>query len=485
MWYNRLMEFVELTREEVAGLDFGCESFLQSWEMYERYHAIGKEAYFVGVKDENGEILAAGLMQARGWRFGKKVFRVAGGWLMNYSGPGKDSVFERSTSLKPATTPSPYFKYGSVRCSASPRISSQIPSSVESDKSRSGQLSQTGKKSISSQIPSSAESDESQSRQLNGAEKTNISSEKKYSWQEVLKFMTEQAKAFCRERGGIAIEIAPNIMSQPRDAHNQVIEGEDNLAVREELQRLGYKYLGEYEQVKWTFVLDVEGKTAEELFKAFRTDHRQRIRRAEREGVRVRELGDDELGVLKKIAAEAGERHGFQDPDVNYYETMKKAFGEKIKFVVAELPAEKLENEENKAKNDQKSAVITEKKAGNAEENDRRSVSEQKYVPLAAAMFVIDKNEIIYLYSGSVRSLQKYGGAHLIQWKMIQEAITHGCKKYNFYGVYPVEGNGVYNFKLGFRGRVEELLGTFVLPIGIVGKIYAARLKYREYGELK
>ncbi len=439
MWYNRLMEFVELTREEVAGLDFGCESFLQSWEMYERYQAIRKEAYFVGVKDENGEILAAGLMQARKWRFGKRIFRVAGGWLLRYGSSG--------------------------------RIADNGQTSASEDAMLVRRMSNTSH----SASPSSLNS--THSRQLNGAEKTNISSEKKYSWQEILKFITERAKTFCRERGGIAIEIAPNIMSQLRDAHNQVTEGEDNLVVREELQRLGYKYLGEYEQVKWTFVLDVEGKTAEELFKAFRTDHRQRIRRAEREGVRVRELRNDELGVLKKIAAEAGERHGFQDPDVNYYETMKKAFGEKIKFVVAELPAEKLEN-------DQKSVGITEKKAGNVEKNDQRSVSEQKYVPLAAAMFVIDKKEIIYLYSGSVRSLQKYGGAHLIQWKMIQEAIEHGCKKYNFYGVYPVEGNGVYSFKLGFRGRVEELLGTFVLPIGVIGKIYTARLKYREYGEL-
>ena len=83
-----------------------------------------------------------------------------------------------------------------------------------------------------------------------------------------------------------------------------------------------------------------------------------------------------------------------------------------------------------------------------------------------------------------MRQLQKYGGAHLIQWQMIQEAIKSGCQKYNFYGVYPVEGNGVYNFKLGFRGRVEELLGTFILPIGLLGKLYAARLHPREYGEI-
>lgn len=485
------MEFVELTREEVRELSFGCESFLQSWEMYERYKAIGKEAYFVGVKDGDGGILAAGLMQARGWHFGGKVFRVAGGWLMGYGSSGRiadnrqtsaseDAMLSlgMSNTVRSASPSSLNSTHSRQLNGVEEDTSSQMLSSVESDEGRSGQLNGVEEEGISSQTSSSVELDESHSRQLS-------QSEKKYSWQEVLKFITEQAKEFCRKRGGIAIEITPNIISQPRDAHNQIIEGDDNLAVREELQRLGYKYLGEYEQVKWTFVLDVKGKTPDELFKAFRTDHRQRIRRAEREGVRVRELADDELGVLKEIAAEAGERHGFQDPGVDYYETMKKAFGKKIKFVVAELPAEKLENAKNDAKNDQKSVEKTGEKAKNAEKNDHRSVSEQKYVPLAAAMFVMDKNEIIYLYSGSVRSLQKYGGAHLIQWKMIQEAIERRCSKYNFYGVYPVEGNGVYNFKLGFRGRVEELLGAFVLPIGVIGRFYAARLKYREYGELK
>lgn len=269
-----------------------------------------------------------------------------------------------------------------------------------------------------------------------------------------MKFITERAKEFCRERKGLALEIAPNIVARPRNAHNEIVEGKDNLAVKAELERLGYKYLGEYEQVKWTFVKELGGETAEEMLMNFRTDHRQRIRRAQREGVRVRELGEDELGVLKEIAAEAGERHGFKDPDAEYYRSMKKYFGEKVKFVVAELPAEKVDG-----------------KAG-------------EYVPLAASMFVNDGREMVYLYSGSVRKLQKYGGAHLIQWEMLQEAMASGCTKYNFYGVYPVEGNGVYNFKLGFRGEVEELLGTFILPIGLLGKAYVARLEVHEYGEV-
>ncbi len=359
MWYNGAMKLVELGEQEVKNLDFGCENFLQSWEMYQRYQGTGRQSYFVGVKADDGRVLAAGLMLAKPWRLGKKIFRVAGGWLMDYDAE---------------------------------------------------------------------------------------------DYRTVLEFITREAEKFVKQRGGIALEIAPNIIAEPRDAHNQVLSGKTHLDVKQALQSLGYKYLGEYEQVKWTFALGIEGKNAEELFKAFRTDHRQRIRRAEREGVRVRELADNEIGILKQIAAEAGQRHGFQDPDENYYHTMKQYFGKKVEFVVAELPAEKVDGKE-----------------GN-------------YVPLAAAMFVNDGREMVYLYSGSVRDLQKYGGAHLIQWQMIQKAIKTGCKKYNFYGVYPVEGNGVYSFKQGFRGNVEELLGTFILPIGWLGKLYVMRLKPQEYG---
>lgn len=351
---------MELGEKEIEKLDFACGSFLQSLEMYRRYRGTGRESYFVGVK-KDGKVVAAGLMVAREWKLNSKIFRVPGGWLMNYDAMG---------------------------------------------------------------------------------------------WEEILKFITERAKEFCRERKGLALEIAPNIVARPRNAHNEIVEGEDNLAVKAELERLGYKYLGEYEQVKWTFVKGLGGETAEEMLMSFRTDHRQRIRRAQREGVRVRELAEDELGVLKEIAAEAGERHGFKDPDAEYYRSMKKYFGEKVKFVVAELPAEKVGGKEG------------------------------EYVPLAASMFVNDGREMVYLYSGSVRKLQKYGGAHLIQWEMLQEAMESGCTKYNFYGVYPVEGNGVYNFKLGFRGEVEELLGTFILPIGLLGKLYVARLKAHEYGEV-
>lgn len=377
MWYNGIMVFEEIREEEFAGLKFDCGSFLQSVEMYRRYRDLGREAYLVGVRDDDGEIVAAGLILARKWRFGKKIMRVPGGWLMDYD--GDDTA-------------------------------------------------------------------------------------------EILRFLTSRAKEFCRRKGGMVIEISPNIVSQSRDNENKVVEGADHLGVKRELMRLGYKYLGEYEQAKWTYVLELTGKTPEGLLMEFRTTHRQLIHKAEREGVRVRELGGDELGILKRITAESGERHGFQEPEVEYYRSMKKAFGKKVKFVVAEIPA---------------SAVREEDLRGVSKDDSGIWGMREGYIPLAASMFVDDGREIVYLYSGTIRKLQRYNGAYAIQWWAITRALEAGRGRYNMYGVRPVAGNGVYRFKQGFRGRVEELLGTFALPVGWLGRLYLARLKEREFGKIQ
>lgn len=371
--YNRFMIFGELTEKEWRGLDFKCRSFLQSEEMWRRYQGEGREAYLVGVR-EGRKVLGAGLVTARQWRLGRKIWRVAGGWLLDYDGERR---------------------------------------------------------------------------------------------QEILRALTEGVRKLAREKGAIAVMISPNVEAQPRDAECRVVAGKDHLAVKGELERLGYKYLGEYEQAKWQYVLELKGQTAEGLFSEFRSGHRWQIRRAEKDGVRVRELGEGELKILKAIAAEAGERHGFLDPELAYYRSMKKYFGEQVKFVVAEMPAAKLRQEREKA------------------EGPEVTVEDGEMVPLAAAMFVNDGRETVYLYSGSARKYQKYGGAHLIQWEMIKEALATGCERYNFYGVRPVAGDGVYKFKQGFRGHVEELLGTFALPVGALGKVYVGRIPEKEMREVR
>ena len=54
---------------------------------------------------------------------------------------------------------------------------------------------------------------------------------------------------------------------------------------------------------------------------------------------------------------------------------------------------------------------------------------------------------------------------------MLHLCVERGVGRYNFYGISGVfddpddEGRGVLEFKQGFNGYVEELPGSFVLPV--------------------
>jgi len=270
---------------------------------------------------------------------------------------------------------------------------------------------------------------------------------------EILRELTKGSRQFCKDKRAIVLTVMPKLVREITDRQDNVPEKDHQYTeIQSEFEQLGYKYLGEFEQLKWHYQLYLQDRHPDELFASFREGHRRQIRKAEKLKIRLRELEGKDAELFKSIVAETGERQKFQDPPAEYYSSMKRRFGDHMKLVIAEIPADQLPEE------DHTSAI-------------------DSYVPTTAAMFLYDKNELSYLYGGSIRKFQKYGGAHLLQWTMIQEAMQKGYNSYNFYGVKPFPDNGVYIFKQGFRGHVEELVGTFALPVGLLGKIYVSRLK--------
>ncbi len=268
----------------------------------------------------------------------------------------------------------------------------------------------------------------------------------------VMKVFTEGVKQFLKQRKGMVLMVSPNIVAVERDIDAKVVPGgENNLEIKKRLVKLGYKYLGEYIQAKWVYVLPTKDVDKEEIYKNFRKGHKLSIRYAEpRYGIKIRELKKSELDTLCELTAEAGDYHGFKAPNLAYFQEMKEAFGAKCKFMVAEMP----------------------------------DPDKKKVVPVAGAMFILYGDEIVYLFSGSRREYKKYGGPHLMQWLMIQKAIKDGYGQYNFYGVRPEPGNGVYAFKRGFKGKVVELMGTFMLPISPLGKVYTMSRKAQKFGKV-
>ena len=271
-------------------------------------------------------------------------------------------------------------------------------------------------------------------------------------------YFLSECKEFLKSKHGIVLQISPNLLAP--DAPK---------GLNDKLKKHGFKYLGEYEQVKWTYAIDfdkienlppvskpeqkspvlspnIDPEKEQILLRSFRRDHRYTIRYAtERYGIKLRELPVAEFDVLLKLLEESGRQHGFVPRDQKFFEQMVDAFGSDVSAVVAELP---------------------------------------DGTPIAAAFFILYGDEVIYLSSGLSREYKKLGGPHLIQSSMIKYAYANGFRKYNFWGTNPDPENGVYKFKQGFHGEVEEFVGTFAAPLSALGSVYLKKLHPAEHRDL-
>ena len=310
----------------------------------------------------------------------------------------------------------------------------------------------------------------------------------------LVEFFTNELKKFVKEKNGYVLRIDPYIIYRQRDLDGNIVEdGEDNRDVVDNLISLGFKKVPveKAEQVTWMFSLDLDGKTEEEILKEMKPNTRNQIKKTEKFGITVKEISYDELDRFQNIMVETGERKGFKVRKLSYFQEMYNLFHDKneVKYFITELDLDKyikgLEKE-RKEKVDKLNSLSDAKYNDGAKKNlnnemaaiDKR-INESKetiekngsnVITLSGSMFMLIKPEVIYLSSGNYEEYMKYNSQYLIQWELIKYGIENGFKKHNFYGI-PANINehpkdyGIYEFKRGFNGYVEELIGEFELPI--------------------
>ena len=311
---------------------------------------------------------------------------------------------------------------------------------------------------------------------------------------ELLEYFTNETKKYVKENNGYILRIDPYVIYKERDIDGNIVEaGEDNSKVVDKLLKLGYKKvpIPNMEQVGWMFSLDLEGKTEEEIMKEMKSSTRNKIRKIEKSGIEVNEISYDDLDRFQSIMEETSKRKGFSNRKLSYYQDMYKLFHDQgeVKFFITELNLKKyisnLEKdiEERKDKlnslSDAKYNDGAKKNLNNEIESitkrieDAKSIIKEKesdIITLSGSMFMLIKPEIIYLSSGNYEEYLKFDSQYLIQWELIKYGIKNGFKKHNFYGI-PANINehpkdyGIYEFKRGFNGYVEELIGEYELPI--------------------
>ncbi|MBQ7993056.1 MAG: aminoacyltransferase, partial [Solobacterium sp.] len=331
-----------------------------------------------------------------------------------------------------------------------------------------------------------------------------------YHDEETLSFFVQELKKHLAKQKVVYMLVNPNIDHVERDIDgNEVEGGYDNSYVKEALERNGFEHQGfvrdysAFTMISWIFTLDLTDKTEAQVLKEMDQQTRWSVNKTVKQGIQVRELKPEEIGKFIDMEERTAKRRGFEMREHDFYKKQLDAYGEHAKVLLAYLDLNEF-RENLKKEKEQLDADMAEVNAKLAEmPNSKKFVKKQRVIQealdlnekkwkeaneteaqhgslleMAASFFIIYDNEIVYLYSAAEDEYRKYNAPYAIQLAIIRYAIEHHIPRYNFYGISgnfskDADDYGVYEFKKGFGGRVEQLIGEFVLPVNkAVYKLY-------------
>lgn len=190
---------------------------------------------------------------------------------------------------------------------------------------------------------------------------------------------------------------------------------------------LGFRKAPIHALAETTCILDLS-PSEEELMKNMNKNHRNLIRRCEKEGVKiVSHTSHEKLAEFHTLHTTTAKRHKFIRFSDEYVEKEFKAFEKNKEAVVfyAYLPDGTLD---------------------------------------ASAVVYFYGTTAAYRHGASLSSDNKIPTPYLVQWAAIREAKKRGMRWYNFWGVAPEHAKknhpfkGITHFKKGFGGDIKDLI---------------------------
>ncbi len=309
---------------------------------------------------------------------------------------------------------------------------------------------------------------------------------------ELLTFFVDNLKKYIKKKKGYILRIDPYVIYKERDINGDIVEGGiDNSDVVKNLLDLKFKKSDTLEQVGWMFCLDLD-TTEEKLLKKMRSFTRRNINKALKNSLHVREVPYEELALIKDLTDATSERKGFANRNLKYFQNMYKLFKPRneINYIVVEIHLQEYIKEHNRQLKEEKEKLDKMMRMNSTmEKMDKQqeviaSIEEKikdarvlkkahgNIIPLSGGVFITYGDEIIYLFGGNYKEYMYLCAPYMVQWEMITRGIKNKeqFRRYNFYGIpahinkHP-ENYGIYDFKKGFTGYVEELIGEYELPI--------------------
>lgn len=242
-----------------------------------------------------------------------------------------------------------------------------------------------------------------------------------------------------KKRGAIFLKVEPNIT---------LSETMTKSMVDHKMTALGFRPANRLQPAR-TWVLDISG-TEDEILKGMKPKTRYNLRLAGRRGVIVRQAEDyNDLRAFHALLETTGTRDEFGIHTFPYYDALWRTFGPNGQNTMALFVA------------------------------DHPEEAEQAQGPIAGLLAMRFGREAIYMYGASDNRGREHMPNYLLQWEAMKWARSHGCTRYDFWGIPdpPAEGEeensevsptntrsglrGVYWFKRGFGGTDIEYPGAY------------------------
>ncbi len=309
-----------------------------------------------------------------------------------------------------------------------------------------------------------------------------------YEDEEVLSFFASELRKFIKSKKGYILRIDPYYIVRERDINGNIVEGGiDHTKGLSNLHSLGFKKSRKNEQISWSFSLDLD-QELDDILKNMRSFTKRSIKKAEKNHVVLRDAKYHELSLVKEILDATCSRKHFLNRNLEYFQNLYNLLGDNVRFVIADIHLKELLDELTKTVENEKNMISKMEKEGSREakiathrktleQTEEKikevSVLQEKYgdvVSASSGVFITYGDEVLYLFGGNREEFMHFGCPHFVQWEMIRYAKENGFKRYNFYGISgnfdpKDESYGVYDFKKGFTGYVEELIGEHELCI--------------------
>ena len=312
-----------------------------------------------------------------------------------------------------------------------------------------------------------------------------------YKNKELLKEMTTKLKEFAKSKKCIYIHIDPAIKLHTIDENANVIDGENNYDIVDNLVDAGFKHLPltkyfESTQPRFTFRISLEG-TMDDIRNRYSSTTKSRIKKAINSCCFVEVGNKEDVKEFSRLMELTEKRQDFYSHRSEYFDMFYDVFSKSdmVTLYLGKIDLLKLSNklQEEKSSLDEEYDSLKEvdsKKANNRKkeiEKNLNSINDQlafldnkpKEIVAVSSYLIVRYNGFAWaLYAANDMDYKTMYANYLVYDKQLEDAHDEGLKVFDVFGTIGDPNGksnlvGLHDFKKKWGGEYTEFIGEFDL----------------------